>query len=336
MAAPAARVQTRILQTLHSIFSSGAKEEPVDGIPASETLAASTLVASLQRPTPVEANVSSWERAASAGTSAQPPVSAAPSKLKAVMRWALPILAMTALAFSVDFGTKLLATKYLFSVFHECAWRTPIIAGIIPYIGFAAYKARSSLPDDRTVWHWSAKQLRNGRLGFYRAEISGLQSMIKDHPSLRWLVRLYDVSIALMFGGMLGNGLDALRLGGALDWIPLGRSLMNFADISLLPGLALFQLATHFFIKAGEAHHDQKPLYFSTGGFLGLPLVGFFIAWAFGSAAGGGALDLAMKNIGFLYLMGFSMLIGISRFLAAMVVDRFAAKFVAEQGQKKA
>ena len=134
-----------------------------------------------------------------------------------------------------------------------------------------------------------------------------------------------------MLGGLLGNGIDALRLGGALDWIPLGRSLMNLADVALLPGLAFFQLATNFFIKAGKAHALGKPLHFSTVSFLGLPLVGFFIAWAFGTAPNEDVLVLALKNIGFVYLMGFSMLLGISRLVAAFIVDKWAKKYAEER-----
>jgi hypothetical protein len=272
----------------------------------------------------------------SARSSAESPApgAPAPSKLKAALKWGWPILAMTAAVASIDFGTKLYATKHLFTVFHEVAWRTPFLMAIIPYIIFTAYKARSSMAKDHKVWHWSRRKLGNGRAGFFQDEVSGMAAMIKDHPSLRWATRLYDVSIALMVGGMLGNGIDALRLGGALDWIPLGRSLMNFADVALLAGLAFFQLGTSFFIKAGMAHKAGKPLFFSTVPFLGLPLAGVFIAWAFGSAEGAGSLDLAMKNVGFIYLMGFSMLVGFSRFLAATVLNRFVKKFVAEEGAK--
>ena len=331
LAAPAARVRSSLVQTIRALFSSRAEgSEAAVSVPAA---------ASLQAPALDKAGASAQDgpRSVSPAPSAPAaPAAPAASKLATVMRWALPILAMTALVFGLDVGTKFLAAKFLFTAFHECAWRAPVLAFIIPYIGFAAYKARSAMASFHTDWRWSAQQLRNGRLGFYRAQIAGIDEMIKDHPSLRWAVRLYDVSIALMLGGMLGNGLDALRLGGALDWIPLGRSLMNFADVALLPGLAFFQLATHFFIEAGVATRAGKPLRFSTVTFLGLPLLGFFIAWAFGSAAGGGALDLAMKSVGYLYLMGFSMLLGISRFLAALVVDRFAGRFIAEQGEKKA
>jgi lipoprotein signal peptidase len=277
---------------------------------------------------------------ASAASSAERPAAEtpapAPSKLKAMFTWAWPILALTALVTSIDFGTKMFAVHHLFHVFHECAWRTPFLMGIIPYIAFTAFKARSGLANDHKVWQWSPKKIKNGRFGFYQLELSGMNAMIKDHPSLRWANRLYDVSIALMVGGMLGNGIDALRLGGALDWIPLGRSLMNFADVALLTGLAFFQLGTGFFVKAAMAHKSGKPLYFNSNWFLGLPLAGVFIAWAFGSSEGAGALDLAMKNIGFLYLMGFSMLVGSSRFLASIVMNRFVSRFVAEEGERLA
>ncbi|MBI5244194.1 MAG: hypothetical protein HY922_11050, partial [Elusimicrobia bacterium] len=255
------------------------------------------------------------------------------TKTASILRWALPILAMTALVLGLDFGTKFFAAKFLFTAFHECAWRVPLMKIIIPFITVTAAMARNSLPRTRTAWRWSPKELKNGRLGFYREAISGTDDMLKDHPSLKWAIRLYGVAIALMLGGLLGNGLDALRLSGALDWIPLGRSLMNLADLALLPGLALFQLMTHFFVQAGRAHHAGKLLHFDTGGFLGLPLVGFFIAWAFGTAPSEGALTLALKNVGFLYLMGFSMLLGISRLAASLIVNHFAARFTKEQGK---
>ncbi|MDD5627862.1 MAG: signal peptidase II [Elusimicrobia bacterium] len=328
MAEPAARVKTGVLQTLRSIFSSAQEDS---SIPVAEPEAAGSRSSSLEPSSPAETPV---QTAAPAAPSV--PAQAAPaSKIKTVLRWALPIVALTALVYGLDFGTKYLAVKYLFTAFHECAWRAPLLAGIIPYIGVTAFIARKSLANDHTTWRWSPGQLGNGRLGFYKVALSGMDEMVKDHPSLRWAVRIYDVSIALMLGGMLGNGIDAFRLGGALDWIPLGRSLMNFADVALLWGLAFFQLATDFFIQAAKAHHEGKPLHFSTVSFLGLPLLGFFLAWTFGSAAGGGALDLAMKSVGWLYVMGFSMLLGISRFLASLVVDRFAKKFVSEQGAKK-
>ncbi|MCX5795114.1 MAG: signal peptidase II [Elusimicrobia bacterium] len=326
--APASRVQIGILKTLRSIFSS-AKEESSVPVAGPEGSAAASAV--LQPAAPADQGAMTQAPAAPAVAAKAP----AASKLKTILRWALPILAVTALIYSIDFGTKALAVKYLVTAFHECAWRAPLLAGIIPYIGVTAFIARKSLPNDHKVWRWSAKQLGNGRLGFYQVELSGFDTMAKDHPSLRWALKLYDLSIALMLGGMLGNGVDAFRLGGALDWIPLGRSLMNFADVALLLGLAFFQLATSFFMKAAKAHHDGTPLHFSTVSFLGLPLLGFFIAWAFGSAATELPLMLAMKSVAFIYIMGFSMLLGISRFLAALGVDRFVKKFVAEQGEKK-
>ena len=322
------RVKAGLLKTLRSIFSSAQEEASIPVAGPEGTAAASAV---LQPAAPADQGALTQEPAAPA----VPATSPAASKLKTVLRWALPILAVTALVFGLDFGTKFLAAKFLVTVFHECAWRAPLLAGIIPYIGITAFIARRSLPNDHKVWRWSAQQIRNGRLGFYRVELSGLDNMIKDHPSLRWALKLYDLSIALMLGGMLGNGIDAFRLGGALDWIPLGRSLMNFADVALLLGLAFFQLATNFFIKASKAHHDGAPLHFSTVSFLGLPLLGFFIAWAFGSAATEVPLMLAMKSVAFIYIMGFSMLLGISRFLAALGVDRFVKKFVAEQAAQK-
>jgi hypothetical protein len=277
------------------------------------------------------------DRSSTRAPAASPaPAVPAPSKFRNLIGWAGPILALAALITGIDAGTKMYALKHMFSVFHECAWRTPILEAIIPYIMFTAYKARSGLPNDRKVRQWSPLKIGNGHWGFYSDELSGMNTMIKDHPSLRTAVRIYDVAIGLMIGGMLGNGIDAVRLGGALDWIPLGRSLMNFADVALLCGLALFQVATGFFIKAAIAHKIRKPLDFNTVYFLGLPLLGVFIAWAFGSAEGKGALDLAMKNVGFIYLMGFSMLVGTSRFLAAAVTNRFVSKFVAEEAVRVA
>ncbi|HEX4048949.1 MAG TPA: hypothetical protein VH309_13980, partial [Elusimicrobiota bacterium] len=121
-----------------------------------------------------------------ARTAAPEPAAPAPSKVKAVVKWAWPIALLTALVTALDFGTKLFATKHLFTVFHEVAWRTPFLMAIIPYIIFTAYKARSSLPNDHKVWHWSPKQLRNGRFGFFQDGVSGMTAMVKDHPSLRW------------------------------------------------------------------------------------------------------------------------------------------------------
>ncbi len=333
MQAPAARVQIGILKTLRAIFSVRSTVEGLGmaaAVPVAE-LGGVSAASRLQPAVLAEKGIAAQVPAASI-LSAQAPANSA---FKTVMRWALPILAVTALVFGLDFGTKFLAAKFLVTVFHECAWRAPLLAVIIPYIGISAFLARKSLPNDHMVWHWSVQQMGNGRLGFYRAEVSGLDTMSKEHPSLRWALRLYDLSIAMMLGGMLGNGIDGFRLGGALDWIPLGRSLMNFADVALLCGLAFFQLATSFFLRASEAHHDNKPLYMSMVGFLGLPLVGFFIAWAFGSAATDVPLNMAMKSVAYIYIMGFSMLLGISRFLAALVVDRFAKRFVSEQGNKK-
>jgi lipoprotein signal peptidase len=329
LAAPAARVKTGMLQTLRAIFSSKSDDQIYRDFPAniSAQYAPAAPEGSLQKAAPAEEKAVAAEPAAPSSPAAAPE-----SKLRKVLRWAMPILALTALVYGLDIGTKYLAAKFIFTAFHECAWRAPLLAGIIPYIGVTAFVARKSLPDDHKVWRWSGQQLRNGKLGFYQVEVSGLDTMLQEHPSLRWALRLYDLSIALMLGGMLGNGIDAFRLGGALDWIPLGRSLMNFADVGLLWGLAFFQLASSFFFKAAEAHKAGRPLQFSTTRFLGLPLLGFFLAWAFGSAAGIGAFDLAMKSMAWLYVMGFSMLLGISRFLAALAVDRFAKKFKAGQG----
>jgi hypothetical protein len=68
---------------------------------------------------------------------------------------------------------------------------------------------------------------------------------------------------------------------------------------------------------------------------LSLPLLCFFAAWAFGTVASANPLAMMLKNTASLYVMGFSMLIGISRVVAAFIVDRFAARFIAEQDSKK-
>ena len=258
-----------------------------------------------------------------------------PSKLKTVLSWAAPILALTAAVASADAGSKLFAASHLFTIFHEAAWRTPLLMAIIPYLALTALLARAGLSSGKFL-QWSPKKIGNGRLGFFRDELSGIGAMTQDHPSLLRLVRLYDGAIALMMGGALGNGIDALRLGGALDWIPVGRSFMNLADFAILFGLAFVQLGTSFFIKAAKAHKSGKPLRFSTVWFLGLPLAGVFAAWAFGTTGTAGALELVMKHIGYVYLMGLSMLLGISRFLVAIVMDRFVSRFVAEEGEKAA
>ncbi|MFA6003093.1 MAG: hypothetical protein WC881_03405 [Elusimicrobiota bacterium] len=256
------------------------------------------------------------------------------SQAESAKSWMLPTAALTAAFYGLDHWTKQFALKSLDTVFHECSWRGPLIVGIIPMMFGVVYAARAKLAKTHKVTSWSAAKIMNGRLGFYREEVAGLDDMMKEHPSLKWARRIFDVSIALMLGGLLGNGLDAIFRGGALDWIPLGRSMLNMADVILLPGLALFQLLGRFFVQAGKAYRAAKPLQFSTVNFLGLPLLGFFIAWAFGSAASDVPLSLAMKNVGYLYIMGFSMLIGISRFLAALVVDPFVKRFQAEQGKK--
>jgi len=277
-------------------------------------------------------------RSAAGSTHETPsPEAPAPSKLKIFLAWAAPILALTALVTGIDEMTKYYAVKHLFHLFHEVAWRKPLIMCLIPYITYTAYTARSVLAIDHTVRSWSILKVFNGHYGFYRSQpMSGMNTMVKDHPSLRWAVRLYDVAIALMIGGMLGNGIDTLRIGGAMDWIPLGRSLMNFADVAVLLGLSYFQASSAFFSRAATAHKAGKPLYQTNAWFLGLPLAGVFIAWAFGSATGGGALDLAMKNVGFLYLMAFSMLIGAGRFVAVAVMNIFVKRFITEEGVRLA
>lgn len=266
------------------------------------------------------------------------PAAPAHSKLRATLvagaKWVLPIVAAAAIVYSLDFATKALAIKYLVTVFHECAWRAPFMLGIIPYITGLAFYVRGTLHAHRAVWRWSAKHLRDGRLGFYREELSGLDEMAAEHPSLKRSVLFFDIAIALMLGGLFGNGIDAIRLSGALDWIPVGRSLLNFADVALLTGLAFFQLASSFFVQIRAAHQKKEPFHFSTVGFLGLPLVGFFLAWTFGSAPSENVLNLALSHLGWVYVMGFSMLLGISRFLAALVVDRMAKRYSAESRAK--
>ena len=310
---------------------------------ASQTLdAAPTFAAASQ-------GTGSLERSSAQSTAERPahetpaPEAPAPSKFKKFFSWAGPIMALTTLVLGIDAATKFYAVHHMFHLFHEVAWRKPLILALVPYIIFTAYKARSTLPYDRRLQTWSIKKVFHGGNGFYGylgffpgATVSGMNTMIKDHPSLRAAVRFYDVAIALMLGGMLGNGIDTLRIGGAMDWIPLGRSLMNFADVGVLIGLSYFQASSTFFLKAATAHKAGKPLFYNNAWFLGIPLAGVFIAWAFGSASGGGALDLAMKNVGFLYLMAFSMLIGAGRFIGAVVVNGFAKRFVAEEGVRLA
>ena len=112
---------------------------------------------------------SGWKTAV-AGAEPSSPAPAAPerSKFAVAMRWALPIIAMTALIVGLDFGTKFLAAKYLFTVFHECAWRAPVMKFIIPYILVTASIARNSLQRAHGIWRWSPKQVGNGRFGFYK------------------------------------------------------------------------------------------------------------------------------------------------------------------------
>ncbi|MBI4060433.1 MAG: hypothetical protein HY403_03300 [Elusimicrobia bacterium] len=265
---------------------------------------------------------------ASVRPTVQAPVVAPPARAgESASGWALPLAAFAVLVYALDMATKAFAVDHLFAVFHESAWRAPLMLGILPYVTGLALHARRTLGARRAVWRWSFRRWSEGRLGFYREELSGLDEMSVERPWLKGAVRVYDAAIAMMLGGLFGNGLDVLLQGGALDWIPLGRSLINLADVALLLGLAVFQLATAFFVRARLAHRRGEPLRLSTVGFLGLPLVGFFIAWAFGSAPSDDALNLALSHIGFVYLMGLSMLLGISRFLAALVVDRWAARF---------
>ena len=263
----------------------------------------------------------------------EPAPAPASSKCTAALRWVAPVLALSAVIFGVDQGTKALSSHFIYTVFHECSWRAPLLAVVIPFMAVTTYLARASISKDRQVtdWsplHWSSKMIGNGRFGFKRLDISGLDSMAKEHPSMRGFQKLYDFSIAILIGGMLGNGIDNLRLGGALDWIPFGHSYLNFADINVFLGLSLFQLLTSFSIKAGAAHHDGKPLYFSMVPYLGLPLAGFALAWA--GTTSGGPLVLIMSSLGNLYLMGFSMFIGLFRFITALAVNPTVKRFVAE------
>ncbi|MFA6028424.1 MAG: signal peptidase II [Elusimicrobiota bacterium] len=327
----AAKTSTARSSTLSALFEGmrrGAAEvEPVAGA-ESKGIPALAPASSLSRLREREGERGSGRVQADAAA----PSSKLGATLKAAAKWALPIIALTAVVYSLDFATKALAVKYLFSVFHECAWRAPLMMGIIPYITGLAFYARGTLGASREVWRWSAKRVKEGRLGFYKERISGLDEMAAEHPSLKGTVRLYDIAIALMLAGLFGNGLDAIRLGGALDWIPLGRSIINLADVALLCGLAFFQMASAFFAKARAAHAKKEPLQFDGSMFLGLPILGFFLSWALGSAPTDEVLNLALSHLGWVYVMGFSMLLGISRFLAALVLGPRVRRYRAESG----
>lgn len=52
-----------------------------------------------------------------------------------------------------------------------------------------------------------------------------------------WHSRTLAVGAGLMFGGLLGNGLQLVLYGYASDWIPVGGWLTNVADISGALGL---------------------------------------------------------------------------------------------------
>jgi hypothetical protein len=247
--------------------------------------------------------------------------------------WAIKVVLITAATYLADIGSKAFAHAYLFNAFHEVAWRKPLMMFVIPYILFAAWTALTKLPQRQQDIHWSRENLGrrgaglSGWLGFTKEPLPGLDEVAKSHPSMYKTFSHFEIAVGFMLGGLLGNGIDAILKNGALDWIPVGRSLMNFADVAILIGLSYFQLASIFFANAARAARDKKQMTLDLTNFLGLPLLGFFIAWAFGSGVADDALSLAMKSTGFIYLMGFSMLIGIARYAAALLMRREVKKF---------
>lgn len=247
--------------------------------------------------------------------------------------WAGPILAGAALTYGLDFTTKILALQYLPTLFHESAWRGPFLYAIVPLILAAIFMARSGLEYTRSVPSWALSKWRNGWLGWHRKSVAGLDEMMQKHPSLAAAKRLYGVAIALMIGGMLGNAIDVWVKGGALDFIPFGRSTLNFADVALLLGLAYFQMAGRFFVRAAEAFKANKPLDYDAGSYMALPLAGFVAAWIFGSVPNDQFLSLTMSHVAWIYVMGFSMLLGVSRIIALIDVRRYVRRFREESGK---
>lgn len=235
-----------------------------------------------------------------------------------------------------DIATKAFAQAHLFSAFHEVAWRRPIMAVVVPYMLYAAYKAYVGLPKGQTDYHWSWRRLGSrgaglgGWLGFTKERIPGLDEVKTAHPSLIRAYARFEVAIGIMLGGLFGNAIDAFLKGGALDWIPVGRSLMNLADVAIILGLSYWQLAGYFFITAARAAGQKRAMSLDLTSYLGLPIIGFFVAWAFGGGKGETELTMAFGHIGWIYLMGFSMLLGMGRVIASYLIRRDVARFNAE------
>jgi lipoprotein signal peptidase len=62
----------------------------------------------------------------------------------------------------------------------------------------------------------------------------------KNH--LDSLARIIAPSIAMVLGGMLGNLLEILYFGYATDWLAIGTTVCNFADIAMVLGVLLLFL----------------------------------------------------------------------------------------------
>ena len=271
--------------------------------------------------------------APSSGESASSPRAPIPAPTVRSKRWTLKVGALAVGVYAADVATKAFAQAHLFSVFHEVAWRKPLMAFVVPFILYTAYTALTKLPGQQEDYHWSWRRIGSlgagwrGLLGFTTEKLPGLDEVARSHPSIVKAFSHFEIAAGIMLGGLLGNAVDAFIKNGALDWIPVGRSLMNLADVAILLGLSYFQLSSIFFAHAARASRDRKAMTLDLTSFLGLPIVGFFAAWAFGSGPSDEPLALMMKSTPFIYLMGFSMLIGIARYVASLLIIPSVKKF---------
>ncbi len=76
--------------------------------------------------------------------------------------------------------------------------------------------------------------IQNWAFLFACGALVALLFLFKKKPTYWW------VAYGALLGGALSNGWDRLQYGGVIDWIPLGISVANIADIAIAGALVAF------------------------------------------------------------------------------------------------
>jgi ATP-dependent Clp protease ATP-binding subunit ClpC len=219
-----------------------------------------------------------------------PPPAPAP---KAAWKSFLPKVAIIATALvALDWSLKMFAVAHLPFLYHVVPGRiVPLIFGL--------------------------PLLTAGLLGI-RRKLGFVEPLMQRYSGLSAAMKTFDIALAMLIGGALGNGLEAILIGKVVDFIPLGIATANFADLLLFASMPYVLLALSFFKRAQIADKRSEPITFPMWKFFTLTWVAV-IAGILGLNGSHAEIFDAMAALGIVE--------GTGLIAAAALLDRYTRSF---------